>query len=149
LQIKKETSIQTNMPRRKRTASLAQKWMSTNLTETVSTLTTTVTALELTASCSSPTTSDSPDFPIDDHSSIEDDEANLTETDEESDKEAAVPNPSTTVTQCVQMQCGINKSVLDDDESNVTLTAMDCATLDVLKLCHDGGCTSLEFFDNL
>jgi hypothetical protein len=33
-------------------------------------------------------------------------------------------------------------------ESNVILSLIDCATVDVLKLCHDGG-VSLKFYDNL
>jgi hypothetical protein len=34
------------------------------------------------------------------------------------------------------------------NETNVALSPIDCAMLDILKLCHDGG-ASLEFYDNL
>ena len=32
-----------------------------------------------------------------------------------------------------------------DDEPNIHLSPVDCATLDILKLCHDAG-VSLEFY---
>jgi hypothetical protein len=33
------------------------------------------------------------------------------------------------------------------NEANIALSPIDCATLDILKRCHDGG-VSLEFYDN-
>ena len=166
LQIKKETRAQSIMPRRKRMGSLAQKWMNTKLSENVNSLTKTVTALELEA-CSSPTTEEGFDLPNDDHSFGEEpvtDEPETTtpnslsshgsETDEESESEDAVGNISTTVAQQVQMHFGINNSGVNDDDLNsndectINLSPLDCATLDVLKLCHNAGC-SLEFYDLL
>jgi hypothetical protein len=41
-----------------------------------------------------------------------------------------------------------NDNINSNDESTVNLSPMDCATLDVLKLCHHAGC-SLEFYDIL
>jgi hypothetical protein len=74
---------------------------------------------------------------------------NVTETDDEFESEEPPVNVTATVEQQVQMHFGKNNSkVSDDDESIVKLSPVDCATLDVLKLCHHGGC-SLEFFDML
>ena len=158
------------MARRKRTGFKGRKWLNTQLPENVSSLTTTVTALELKA-CSSPTTSDGFDIANDNNSSGEDliaeakmstpssTSTNVTETDEESELEEADVDVYTTVVQQVQMHLGIYNSAGNDDdqnnqnnnfnnESNVTISPVDYATLDVLKLCHNAGC-SLEFYDIL
>jgi hypothetical protein len=74
---------------------------------------------------------------------------NVTETDDEFESEEPPVNVTATVEQQVLMHCGKNNSLVSDvDESIVKLSPVDCATLDVLKLCHDGGC-SLECFDRL
>ena len=140
-----------------------QKWI-------VNTLTKTVTSLELDPR-GTMTTSDDLDFPNNDNSSVEETvtgagtttpsstSTNVTETDEESDSEEALGNVSTTVTEQVQMHFGMNHPGEHDndpnehkenptDEPTVNLSPVDCATLDVLKLCHDAGC-SLEFYDIL
>jgi hypothetical protein len=149
-----------------------QKWVNTRLSEDVHSLTTTVTALELEPQ-SSPTTSEAGfDCANNEDSSGEEPAAdaetstasspysNGTETDEESESEEADVNVSTTVAQQVQMQFGINNTAVSDDDdnnnhnrnfiddANVKLSPVDCATLDVLKLCHDAG-VSLEFYDIL
>ena len=151
--------------------SQGQKWLNTRLSEDVNSLTATVTSLELDSHSCSLTTSDGLDIPNDDNSLGDDPETfaetsnpysssfNDIDTDEELDTEEAAVNPSTTVAEQVQMHFGIdNSAVCDDDhnyqkinsndESNVNLSPVDCATLDVLKLCHDAGC-SLEFYDIL
>ena len=141
-----------------------QKWMSTSLSENVNSLIKLVTTLEFEA-CSSLTTNEGFDLPYDDHSFGEDpvtdkaertipnsSSSNVTETDEESESEEAAVNMSTTVAQQVQMHFGINNSRVNDnvlnndnlnsnDDSTVNLSPVDCATLDVLKLCHDAGCS--------
>ena len=140
-----------------------QKWF-------VNTLTTMVTSLELDP-CSTMTTSEDLDFPNDVNSSGEEPvtgaetttpsstSTNVTETDEESDSEEGLGNGATTVAEQVQMHFGMNNSGVHDndphqhkenptDESTVNLSPVDCATLDVLKLCHDAG-VSLEFYNIL
>ena len=150
-------------PKKNRGRSLTKdkKWLSTSLTETVNTLTTTVTALGLDSSCFM-TTSEDTDFGNDGNSSGEEPtvtdaetpnpntiSTNVTETDDEFESEEPPVNVTATVEQQVQMHFGKNNSIVsDEDESIVKLSPVDCATLDVLKLCHDGGC-SLECFDRL
>ena len=167
MQIRIESSVITTMARRTQRAGLkGKKWLNTKLSENVNSLTKTVTALELEA-CSSPTTDEGFDLPNDDHSFCVEpvfDEpettipnslsSNGSETDEEYESEDAVGNISTTVAQQVQMHFGINNSGVNnddlnsDDERTINLSPLDCATLDVLKLCHNAGC-SLEFYDML
>ena len=171
VQIRKQTTNIITMGRRKKNSGRAglkgQNWVNTKLSENVNTLTTTVTALELDCQC----TSEGIDFPNDANSSDEEPvtdaetitpsstTTNNTETDEESDSEEAPGNDSTTVTEQVHMHFGMNNSSIHGndpnhhnknttDESTVNLSPQDCATLDVLKLCHDAGC-SLEFYDIL
>jgi hypothetical protein len=155
------------MPRKSRVrlGLQGQKWLNTRLSEDRNTLTATVTALELEASSLPLTTNE--DFDMvneEDTSAVEPlfanaqgptASSNVTDTDDEFDSEEAAVNASTTVAQQVQMHCGTNNSAdsTDDDnnsndESNVKLSPVDCATLDVLKLCHDAG-VSLEFYDIL
>jgi hypothetical protein len=154
-----------------RVGSKGQRWLNTSLSENVNSLTTTVTALELDSRICLLRTSDDFDIPNDDNSLIDDSPSlsqlanpnaffsNITETDEEFASEETPVNVTATVAQQLQIHLGTNNtSVSDDeldnpnsnsnDESHVSLSPMDCATLDVLKLCHDGGC-SLEFYDNL
>ena len=133
--------------------------MNTSLSENVNSLSATVTALELEAN-SSLTTTEGLDFPIDDNSCSGEEplgdaetstpnssSTNVIDTDEESISDDVVDNLSTTVAEQVQMHCGINHKINSNDESNVVnLSPVDYATLDVLKLCHDAGC-SLEFYD--
>jgi hypothetical protein len=77
-------------------------------------------------------------------------------TDEEFESEEAPVDDSTTVAEQAEIHFGRRSNaveVSDDnnnskDESTVILSPMDCATLDVLKLCHDAG-VSLEFYGNL
>jgi hypothetical protein len=137
----------------------------------VNSLTATVTALELEAQ-NSPTTSEGFDVANNEDSSGEEPVAdaetstpnssysNFTETDEEFKSKETAVNVSTTVAQQVQMHFGINNTAVSDDdnnnnhnnnsndEANVKLSPVDCATLDVLKLCHNAG-VSLEFYDIL
>jgi hypothetical protein len=151
------------MPRKSRVrlGLQGQKWLNTRLSEDRNTLTATVTALELEASSLPLTTNE--DFDIvndEDTSGVEPLIANaqgptalsnVTDTDDEVESEEAAVNASTTVAQQVQMHCGTNNSAGstdDDNNSNVKLSPVDCATLDVLKLCHDAG-VSLEFYDIL
>ena len=157
---------------RARKCSQGQKWLNTRLSGDVKSLTATVTALEL-EGLSSPTTSEGLDFANNDVSSgLESDydiemsppnspSSNVAETDEEFESEEAAVNLSTTVAQQVHIEFGVNNtaSVSDNDNNNnqthntnngayVKLSPVDCATLDVLRLCHDAG-VSLEFYDIL
>jgi hypothetical protein len=151
------------MARRKRAGRQSQQWCNTQLSEDVNSLTTTVTALGMDPQ-SLLTSSEGFDVANDDDSLGEERVADAqtptpTETDEESDEESCSEealdvDDFTTVAQRVEMDLGANNTVLvsdDDDDnnnSNVKLTPVDCATLDVLKLCHDAG-VSLEFYDLL
>jgi hypothetical protein len=79
------------------------------------------------------------------------------DTDNELESEDAPVDDSTTMAQQVEMHLGTNNAHdgnADDDDTNpgdepkIRLTPVDCATLDVLKLCHDAG-VSLKFYDIL
>jgi hypothetical protein len=137
------------MSRKKRRGLQGQKWLTTSLSESVGSLTETVTALELDAQ-TLPAKSDGFDIPNDEHS-LSDEEHVADNTDSESE-EAPVDN-STTVAQQAEMHFGTAAEVSDNNhkstyESHIILSPMDCATLDVLKLCHAAG-VSLEFYDIL
>jgi hypothetical protein len=175
LQIKKETTTNTTIMTRKksrvRKCSQGQRWLNTRLSEDVNSLTATATLLEL-EGLILPSTSEGPDVANNEESSdLEPDfdtrmsppnspSSSVAETDGEFESEEAPVNISTTVAQQVQMQFGLNNtaSVSDNDHNNhfhntnnepyVKLSPVDCATLDVLKLCHDAG-VSLEFYDIL
>ena len=75
--------------------------------------------------------------------------------DNESDTKEAPPDYSKTFAQQVEILykhtvtevSGDSNNISQEDDS-VTLSPLDLATLDVLKLCHDAGC-SLEFYDIL
>jgi hypothetical protein len=149
---------------RRRAGLQGQKWLNTRLSEDVNSLTMTVTALELDAR-SLPTTSVGYDIANDEDSSGEEYVAdagtstpNSMSSDGELESEEAVFDISPNVAQQVEMHFGINNTEVSDDdendrynsdeESNVKLSPMDRATLDVLQLCHDAG-VSLEFYDIL
>ena len=78
----------------------------------------------------------------------------LSEDDSESEESSV--NDLATVVEQVELHLGNNNPEVMDHNNNpsttvepeIALTAVDCATLDVLKLCHDAG-TSLEFYDIL
>jgi hypothetical protein len=138
-----------------------QKWLTTSLSESVRSLTATVTALEL-DSQSLPSTTAGCDIPNDEDSSgdehVADNEDSLM-TDEEFESEEAPVDVSMTVAQQAEIHFGRSNNteeVSDDnnnsnnskDANNVILSPVDCATLDVLKLCHAAG-VSLEFYDIL
>ena len=145
-----------------------QKWVSTSLSENARSLTATVASLELDPSTLPATSSDEFDVPIDDSSSDQESVAFQTSTtpspsvdnsddDEVSESEHPPACDSTTVAEELHMDLGGNNAPvrLDDDcngnsgdDPEITLTPTDCATLDVLKLCHDAG-VSLEFYDIL
>ena len=175
LQIKKETTTNTTIMTRKksrvRKCSQGQRWLNTRLSEDVNSLTATATLLEL-EGLILPSTSEGPDVANNEESSdLEPDfdtrmsppnspSSSVAETDGEFESEEAPVNISTTVAQQVQMQFGLNNtaSVSNNDHNNhfhntnnepyVKLSPVDCATLDVLKLCHDAG-VSFEFYDIL
>ena len=148
------------MPGKKRRGLQGQKWLTTSLSETVRSLTATVTALELDAQ-SLPATSDGFDIANDEDSigdeHIADNKESLS-TDEEFESEEAPVDDTTTVAQQAEMHFGRSNNMEEvsdnnninnsKDADNVILSPMDCATLDVLKLCHDAG-VSLEFYDIL
>ena len=153
-------------PRRRR-GRLGQKWMTTSLSESVRSLTATVAALELDA-CNLPTRSEDFEVTNDEDSSVQDNafvaqmsmphlsSADDTKTDDVSEPEDAPVGDSATICQQVEMHLGSNNAQegSSDNDNNthygndpeISLTPIDCATLDVLKLCHDAG-VSLEFYD--
>jgi hypothetical protein len=151
----------------KRAGRQGQKWVTTSLSERAHSLTVTVTALELDAG--NPSLTGCEDFDVTNNkdssvhenvdvtkmstppaSSVDD-----RDTDDELESEDARVDASTTTAQQVQMHLGTNDAHdgnTDDDDTNpgnepkIKVTPVDCATLDVLKLCHDAG-VSLEFYD--
>ena len=158
------------MARRKSRAGLqGQRWVTTSLSERACSLTATVTALELDPRNPS-IRSDNFEVTHQEDSSVQENaDATVTstldapsvddeDTDDELESEDAPGNDSTTIAQQVEMHLGTNDShdgSEDDVNTNpagddpcVGLTPADCATLDVLKLCHDAG-VSLEFYDIL
>jgi hypothetical protein len=146
--------------------------MDTRISESHSSLITTLTILEM-----EPTTcdgfcvaGDEDDSSIQDHVAHSEtaspahpvsstfSDAEDSETEDEGD---APVDGSTTVAEQVEMLIGrsntaevchdINNNQNQNsvpNESNVALSPIDCATLEVLKLCHDAG-VSLEFYDKL
>ena len=158
------------MARRSRTGRQAQKWVTTSLSESARSLTATVAALELDAR-NLPTRSEDFEVTNNEDSSIQDNAFDAqesmphsssvddTETDDEPESEDAPVDNSATIRQQVEMHLGSNNAqeeVSSDNDNNtnsgddpeISLTSVDCATLDVLKLCHDVG-VSLEFYDIL
>jgi hypothetical protein len=153
----------------KRAGRQGQKWVTTSLSERAHLLTATVAALELDARNLSSTGCQDFEFMNDGDSSVHEN-VDITETstppassvddrntDDELESEDAPVDASTTIAQQVQMHLGSNDAHdgnADDDDTNpgdkpeIKLTPVDCATLDVLKLCHDAG-VSLEFYDIL
>jgi hypothetical protein len=148
------------MSHKKRRGLQGKKWLTTTLFESVRSLTATVTALELDAQIL-PATSDGFDIANDEDSLGDEhlaDNKDFLMTDEEFESEEAPVDNSTTVAQQAEMHFGRSNNteeVREDnnnnnskDANNVILSPMDCATLNVLKLCHDAG-VSLEFYDIL
>jgi hypothetical protein len=142
----------------KRAGRQGQKWVTTSLSERAHSLTATVAALELDARNLSSTGCQDFEFMNDEDSSVHEN-VDVTETSTplassvddrdtyyELESEDAPVNAYTTIAQQVQMHLGSNDAHdgnADDDDTNpgdepeIKLTPVDCATLDVLKLCHD------------
>jgi hypothetical protein len=152
---------------RRKSGLQGQKWLTTSLSESARLLTATVAALELEAQ-SLMTKNDGFDVANNEESFGQEHVA---------DAETSTPNPSssdvsetnkeefqskdahvddsTTVAQQVEMHVGNNAEVSDNncnhnstDESNVTLSPINSATLNVLQLCHNAR-VSLEFYNIL
>jgi hypothetical protein len=136
-----------------------QKWVSTSLSERAHSLTATVAALELDARNLSSTGCQDFKFMNDEDSSVHEN-VDVTETstppasyvddrdtDDELESEDAPVDTSTTIAQQVQVHLGSNDAhdgnAANDDDTNrgdepeIKLTPVDCATLNVLKLCHN------------
>jgi hypothetical protein len=153
-------------------------WMDTSVSETHSSLTATLTVLEMdpTTLDGFDVAENKCDSSIQEHgtdtqlpapipfSSVLFDTFDSETEDEDEVEVGAEDTPAddyTTVAEQVEMHVGrgINVEVSDDNnqnlhrdsrpnKTNVALSPIDCAKLDILKLCHDGG-ASLEFYDNL
>ena len=127
------------------------------------TLTATITALELDTQ-SLPTPDDTLDFPNDkDNDSSQEVEHNASTPypfssanwDDKSDTKEAPPDDTTTVAQQVEIlyketdtEVSSDSNIVTQEDDSVTLSPLDRATIDVLKLCHDAG-VSLEFYNTL
>ena len=127
-------------------------------------LTATVAALEMDTQRLPTTEEDTLDFANDEDASSQEVAGDKASTphpfssaiwDDESDTEQALPHDSTTVAEQVEIlydhadiEVSGDSNHISQEDDNVTLSPLEHATLDVLKLCHDAGC-SLEFYDIL
>ena len=144
--------------RARRVGSQGHKRVSTRLSENARLLTATAASLELDPSNLPASGREDFDITNDKDASVQEsvDTANLStlhlssdddsDTDDIPEHEHAPVNDSTTVAEELEMHLGCNNAqVNSDDDSNtnpdndpeISLTPVDCATLDVLKLCHE------------
>jgi hypothetical protein len=153
--------------RARRVGSQGHKRVSTCLSENARLSTATAASLELDPSNLPASGREDFDITNDKDASVQEsvDTANLSmlhlssdndsDTDDVPEHKHAPANDSTTVAEELEMHLGGNNAqVNSDDDGNtnpgndpeISLTPVDCATLDVLKLCHEAG-VSLEFYD--
>jgi hypothetical protein len=127
-------------------------------------LTETVIALELDTQRLPTTDEVTPDFPNEEDASSQEINGEVStphpflsdNSDDESDSEEQVPpDYSTTVAEQVDIfhghtatEVSAESNHIPPEDDTVILSPLDLATLDVLKLCHNAGC-SLEFYDLL